>query len=464
MVQSDEPLSERETEILRLVATGASNKEIATRLMISPNTVKVHLRNIFAKINVVSRTEATLYALRHGIVTQEILSPPGSPDAPSPNSGSPLSLIETSAPVEKPEPARRRAPAIRWALPGVLLVVILAAAYHFLGGHVRTQPQPTLVPPLLMSTLPPRWQMHTALPARLSAMAAAVYEGRIYLIGGATGQGVSGEVWVSSPNADQWNQRNPKPTAVSAIQAAIIGERIFVPGGLTASGSPTALLEVYDPRADRWERGKSLPQPLARYALVAFEGSLYLFGGWNGLEIVSNVYRYNPETDQWQERTPLPEGRILAGAVVQEGRILIVGGESPHGALSSVLAYYPNREGTGETPWEEAPSLPEARRGMAAASIASTVYVMGGENPDDPTAFLPPLALNPDSDAWMSLENSGWEVGSQAAMLPVGNFLHILGGFVQGTPSNGHFTYQALYTVAIPLLSNDSQSEEKPGP
>ena len=61
-------LSDREVEILRLVARGASNKEIAHELFISANTVKVHLRNIFTKIGASSRTEAAMYAVKTGIV------------------------------------------------------------------------------------------------------------------------------------------------------------------------------------------------------------------------------------------------------------------------------------------------------------------------------------------------------------------------------------------------------------
>ena len=62
-------LSERELEILKLLATGLSNKEIAAQLFLSLNTVKVHLRNIFAKLGVQSRTEATLIAIQRGYVS-----------------------------------------------------------------------------------------------------------------------------------------------------------------------------------------------------------------------------------------------------------------------------------------------------------------------------------------------------------------------------------------------------------
>jgi DNA-binding NarL/FixJ family response regulator len=59
---ADRPLSAREEEVLRLVATGLANKLIARRLTISERTVKAHLTNIFARIGVTDRTQAALWA------------------------------------------------------------------------------------------------------------------------------------------------------------------------------------------------------------------------------------------------------------------------------------------------------------------------------------------------------------------------------------------------------------------
>ncbi len=64
---SDE-LSAREIEVLRLLARGASNKEIAARLDLSGNTIKTHLSRIFDKLGVRSRTEAATLALQRGLI------------------------------------------------------------------------------------------------------------------------------------------------------------------------------------------------------------------------------------------------------------------------------------------------------------------------------------------------------------------------------------------------------------
>lgn len=66
--ESPEKLTERETDVLRLVAQGLANKEIAAALGIGDKTVKTHISNIFGKLGVVSRTQAALYAASIGLV------------------------------------------------------------------------------------------------------------------------------------------------------------------------------------------------------------------------------------------------------------------------------------------------------------------------------------------------------------------------------------------------------------
>ena len=61
-----EPLSDRETEVLRLLAQGLTNKDMAQTLILSVRTIEAHLRNIFGKLGVTSRTEAALWATKYG--------------------------------------------------------------------------------------------------------------------------------------------------------------------------------------------------------------------------------------------------------------------------------------------------------------------------------------------------------------------------------------------------------------
>jgi two-component system, NarL family, response regulator LiaR len=67
--ESPEELTERETAVLRLLAQGQSNKQIARNLQIGEKTVKTHVSNILSKLGVQSRTQATLYAIRIGLVS-----------------------------------------------------------------------------------------------------------------------------------------------------------------------------------------------------------------------------------------------------------------------------------------------------------------------------------------------------------------------------------------------------------
>ena len=66
--QAGADLSEREIEVLRLIAEGCSNTEIAERLVISEHTVKRHVSNILSKLHLADRTQAAVYAWREGMV------------------------------------------------------------------------------------------------------------------------------------------------------------------------------------------------------------------------------------------------------------------------------------------------------------------------------------------------------------------------------------------------------------
>jgi len=448
-------LSEREREILRLVATGASNKEVAQRLYISPNTVKVHLRNIFAKIGVASRTEATLYAIRQRlapVAEEAALAAEDNNGTGQRPSAATASALAKAGPMDTAQPTAAAGRAYSWQRmwPAVALVTALAIlllGLGFLVNAVRPWSIPSSpTPPPVVSS---RWQTKAEMPTARSGLAVATYENEIYVIGGETTQGVTATVEQYHPASDTWATLAPKPIPVADVSAAVIGGWIYVPGGLTSTGAVTDVLEAYDPRGNRWEQRASLPVALSAYALVAFEGRLYLFGGWDGHGYVATVYAYDPSRDQWTNQTPMPTARGYPGAAVTGDKIYVMGGTDGTQTLAVTEAYVPEAEARGENPWQTRAPLPAGRLRMGVVSVAGIVHVMGGEG----SPQLSPLIYDEKANQWQPFQAPNLPPVSKVSLAVESGNIHLLGGQIAAAPSRQHIVYQAIYVIQLPLLS-----------
>jgi DNA-binding CsgD family transcriptional regulator len=345
-------LSDREKEVLQYVAAGLTNREIAQKLIISPNTVKVHLSNIFEKINVASRTEATVYAIEHRIVDV-----PGGENGTSGQQTGALSFL--------------RQVKWYWLVIGVLLLVVLIAIL------TRTL-FPTPTPPTIATAdIAERWKELSPMPEARQGMAAVAFDGNIYTLAGKGPDGVSGSVFRYLPEEDRWETLNEKPTPVKDVEGVVIGEKIYVPGGETADGKPINILEIYDPRQDTWETGAPLPQALSAYALADFEGKMYLFGGWDGNRALRDVWVYDPEADAWRQGTQMNQAKIHIDAVSLSDRIVVVGGINGEDPVNNAKYYYPSREGDTGSPWESFVDIPRDEIKWKLAAISDSLYIVG---------------------------------------------------------------------------------------
>jgi DNA-binding CsgD family transcriptional regulator len=433
-------LSEREREILILVATGASNKLIARQLDISPNTVKVHLRNIFGKVGVASRTEAALYAIRAGLVP----SPAGATEAPEAPPEPALPGVE-AAPVAKGRRAGARHPAV-WATGLLVAAVVLVAAAVFTEKALAPTPSPTFPP----ATPMPRWSSRAPMPTARSGLAVAVFENRLYAIGGEAQAGVTGLVERFSPDTNSWTALTSKAQPVTDAAAAVVGGLIYVPGGRTATGDVTTQMEVYDPKRDQWETRTAMPAALSGYALAVLEGKLYVFGGWDGRRYVASTYEYNPDTDAWRERTPMPTARAFAGAAVAEGRIHVIGGQDDNGPLAVNEAYTPAKDAAQAEAWQTLAPLPDARSHVAALGVPGFIHVIGGVAAEP---SRPPLLYDETSDLWQAFEAPPSKSIAEASGAVLGSGIEVLGGRTATGLSNQHLRYQVLYVISQPAVS-----------
>jgi DNA-binding CsgD family transcriptional regulator len=427
-----ESLTERELEILRLVATGATNEQIALQLVISVNTVKVHLRNIFSKLDVQSRTEATLYAIKEGWIEGVQL-----PEA---------ALPEDVA--EQPVPARSRT---GWQLTIAMLAMftlaILLISQSNSGSPGVPTPSPTATVGATANSALQRWKARAPLSVPRRGMGLVTFGGQLYVLGGESAAGVIGSVERYDPQTDGWTSLADKPHAVADVAAALVGDQIYVPGGRTSSGSPSAVVEVYSPETDTWERRAPLPTALSGYALVALEGKLYLFGGWDGSAYVDSVYEYDPAEDAWTPRTSMPTARAYAGAAVVDGKIYVMGGYDGQKDLAANEEYVPSRDDAQGNPWTTMPPMPEGRAGCGVAAAANIIHVVGG---GWDTAVAGGAMYNVRTGEWVAFEVPVSGQWRSLGLTLLDTEIYAMGGW-SGDYMDVNEAYKAIYTIIVPV-------------
>jgi len=376
MAEFGEALSERELEIVSLVAQGLTNREIAVRVYLSPNTIKVHLRNIFSKTGVASRTELTMLAVKEGWVAVAPLSQPAASESSSEVEAAALELAPAiSAPVTPPWP---RARWIGLTLGLILLALVLwlpqrpSASAEGISSAAALVDLPAGESGVAAFAGETGWREVAPLPVRRARLGLAAFDKRLYAVGGLTAEGVSSRLDIYDIETDRWSEGASLPLQLANVGAVAAAGRIVVPGGCDAQGIPVVTVHAYAPVEDVWETFADLPEPLCGYALTALDDQIYLFGGWDGQRNRAIALRYDPVENAW-EALPAPREARAFGAAATFGREIFYVGGYDGTERATCEVFLPDEEA-----WRNCPALLQPRGGLSLASVGGYVYAIGG--------------------------------------------------------------------------------------
>ena len=417
MAEAGEPLTERELEVVRLLSTGAGNKEIAAQLYLSPNTVKVHLRNIFTKLEAQSRVEVTMIAVRSGWVMPAPNGPTGEPaangvpvavalappDTSSPNDtasaetpaattipGAPVSdstatpqpaLVEgadaTSDPATPATPADRDQPDLTPHTEAPISAPPSPASdAPLMPGEKTAEPAPEAQP------IQPIQPAQPAQPAQPEPQAAPP----------------ATRVIVPVPVAP-----NPQPLPPLAVwrRVLIVATLLLIVAGSLASlpalrsnAAPNAdgtdLIEIGNVSSDllvpgeatRWYLRSAMPAARARSAAAAANGLIYLIGGETNQTASGDVLIFDPKNNTWSPSGALkPTPAWNAAAVAIGPLIYVAGGTTSNGVATDKVEVLD----TTRNQWQSLSPLPAPLTGHSMAALNGKLYVFGDKSTNPTT-------------------------------------------------------------------------------
>jgi DNA-binding CsgD family transcriptional regulator len=397
-------LSERELDVLRCVTRGATNQQIATELDITLNTVKVHLRNIFAKINVSSRTEASLYAIRMGLLDVEMLE---KCDIAPPAKATEATEAAEATETELDEPVSETGVSEETGVspPGGQLTEPSAVETrpHTVQGEHASEPATRVEPLPVSPAQPPQTQaQETATPspaAPAHAAPAPTFFSKTMVITAAVVLVlllVGIIVWTTWLFASEGTRSGtaatstPEPTGDSIwISSTVMqiprtdfglasyGRRLYVIGGRTAAGV-SEVVERYDPDSETWTQLSSKPTPVSDVQVEAIGGKLYVAGGELESGDVSDVFEvYDPSLDKWDRLEDMPEPRSQYASATLNGKLYLFGGWDGSAYCDEVWIFDPD-----EGAWDSGTPMPEPRGRMGIAVVENEVHLIGGRDND----------------------------------------------------------------------------------
>ncbi len=459
---NENPLSEREMEVARLLATGASNSEIAHSLIISPHTVKVHLRNIFDKLQVNSRTEASMMLVQRGwlavpgveiaTVTQPVL-----PVAES---------TTTSVPIVPADP--QPLPLLPYRLPlWQRLYLIMAALLALVALLFPTFRRPVTASPNLLSDAGqpgmrpvevqalPLWQSLIELPEPRSRHAQVYFNDQVYVFGGeTTGGKLLDRVDVFDLRQRVWQPGIALPVAVSNSSATVVSNTIYLAGGttlLTDTNQVAIMHELWQwqPGKRQWELLIELPTPLAGAGLLGDGQSLYLIGGWDGQQMHDEVWRLTVQSPPaappvWQLLTRLETACAFAGVALHAGHIYVMGGSDGQHSLDLNYAF-----DLTTNQWQTLPPMPSPRSGFSLVSDGRTLLALGGDGDVQmPVHDKFDTTLGEWTNSPLPVQGR-W---NHPAAVGINGWVYITGGW-SGDYLSHAFEYQSSYRLMLPVIT-----------
>jgi hypothetical protein len=198
-----------------------------------------------------------------------------------------------------------------------------------------------------------------------------------------------------------------------------------------------------------WSTGMPLPVAMSAYALATFEGKLYVFGGWDGMNYLDDVFMYDPAQEIWIERSPMPTARAYAGAAEAGGKIYVIGGYDGEEGLPHAEIFQPGLNEDSPQIWEIGPSLPYDLFGMGTISVADIIYIISGKTEEVPY----PISLEyvPQQGHWQSI-GTPFYIGTKPGFAYFDLHIYIFGGLINNKAISTSYSYQTLYRISIPVI------------